>query len=464
MAAPVIQRSSARVAGAAVTALLLMAAPVLAADTRLDPGFGHEGFISTASAPGAAADYQNGLAVQADGRILVGGASDMGADAGNFQWRISRYLSNGSLDASFGSGGTVLTSMSMAGGDDEALWALAVQPDGKIVGVGQARTDAGGFDSLIARFTTNGTLDATFGQAGRVVIPVAPGAAFDTVQAVAIDGKRRIGAAGLADMPAEAGGRNFAAVRLLKNGSLDRTFDGDGIVTTAIGPGTSREGVNEMAIDASGRIVVGGVSNMGPGLGRQNFALARYNSNGSLDASFAGDGIVTTAVASADGSDGIVSVAIDAGGRIVAGGWAFSGTGKGFFDLALARFNPDGSLDASFGGGGTVIAPAGPGDSDDDLESLVILPNGKIVVGGQAAAHEAFIDGDFMVARFDADGTPDATFGPGGVQLTPLAPRGGDDEIFDIARQADGNVVAAGECEQPDTGRDVCVARYLTAN
>jgi uncharacterized delta-60 repeat protein len=141
----------------------------------------------------------------------------------------------------------------------------------------------------------------------------------------------------------------------------------------------------------------------------------------------------------------------------VAGG--FTDT-AGFIDLALARFNPDGSLDTTFGTGGKVVTNVGPGNTVEDLRGLVIQPTGKIIVGGSTAATEFYVDSDFMVARYNPDGSLDGSFGTGGIVVTPTAPGSDDDEIFDIALRSDAKLVAAGECVQPSTGRDVCVARY----
>lgn len=136
-----------------------------AASGTLDPGFGNAGVTISATAPGAGGDFQNGLAIQPDRRIVVGGESDLGEAAAGLQWRISRYTHKGEPDVGFGTGGTVTTSMSSVGGQDEILWNLDVQPDGKIVAAGDAATASGGMDVALARFNVNGTLDMSFAAA-----------------------------------------------------------------------------------------------------------------------------------------------------------------------------------------------------------------------------------------------------------------------------------------------------------
>jgi uncharacterized delta-60 repeat protein len=443
-----------------IVAAGVLVAAAAAAPGKLDPGFGNRGIVVTATAPDAGEDAQNGLAVQRDGRIVVGGSSDMGAAAGGHQWRISRYTRVGDLDSSFGTGGTVTTSMSSAGDFDEHVWNLTLDRDGKIVAAGDAVTATGGFDVALARFNADGTLDTSFGMAGKVITAVGPDTRRDRAHDVAVLDDGKIVVAGFADMGPGAGRRNFMLARFNADGTLDASFGSGGIVVTPVAPGDNNDVIttNGLTIDAAGRILVTGQANVGAGVGGVDFAVARYLPGGSLDSSFGGDGIVTTAVAPGDNFDTASGAAIDDDGKITTGGVAESG---GFvFDLALVRYNADGSLDASFGTGGKVTTNVGPGSTDDDLEHLVIQTTGKILVGGSVAATALQVDSDFLVARFNADGSLDPSFGAGGIVRTPTAPGNADDEIFEIALQSDAKLVASGECVQAATGRDVCVARY----
>jgi uncharacterized delta-60 repeat protein len=443
-----------------IVAAGLVVTAAAAAPGKLDPGFGNGGVVVNATAPGAGEDLQNGLAIQRDSRVVVGGSSDMGSGAGGHQWRISRYTRNGDLDGSFGAGGTVTTSMSSAGGFDEHVWNLTLDNDGKIVAAGDAVTATGGFDVALARFNADGTLDTSFGTGGKVTTAVGPETRRDRAHDVAVLDEGKIVVAGFADMGPGAGRRNFMLARYNPDGTLDSSFGPGGIVVTAVAPGDNNDVIttNGLTIDPAGRIVVTGQANMGSGAGGVNFALARYLPNGSLDSSFDGDGIVTTAVASGDNFDSLVSAAVDKDGKIITAGAADTG---GFIsDLALVRYNADGSLDASFGTGGTVTMNVGPGNTDDLLQDLVLQETGKILVGGGVAATAVEVDGDFLVARFNPDGSLDPSFGTSGIVKTSTAPSNADDEIFEIALQSDAKLVAAGECEQPATGRDVCVARY----
>jgi uncharacterized delta-60 repeat protein len=452
------RRLSTTLAAVLALAAALFVAAAAAAPGKLDPGFGNGGVVVTATAPGAGADGQNGLTIQPDGGIVVGGSSDMGAAAGGHQWRISRYTRKGELDGSFGTGGTVTTSMSSAGGFDEHVWNLTLDAAGKIVAAGDAVTATGGFDVALARFNADGTLDTSFGTAGKVTTGIGPDTRRDRAHDVAVLDNGKIVVAGFADMGPGAGGRNFMLARYNPDGTLDGTFGSGGIVITRVAPGDNRDlaTTNGLTIADAGKFILSGQANMGAGAGGFNFALVRYNPDGTLDGSFGSGGIVTTAVAPADNFDTASSVAIDPARKIVAGGIA--DTGGFIFDLGLVRYNPDGSLDTSFGTGGKVTTNVGPGNSDEDDEELVIQPSGKILVGGGTAPTAVGVDSDFMVARYNSDGTLDGTFGSGGIVVTSMG--SGEDDIFEIGLQSDAKLVVSGECEQPSTGRDVCVARY----
>jgi uncharacterized delta-60 repeat protein len=304
----------------------VIVAPAALALGKLDPGFVNRGVAVTATAPATGDDIQNGLALQRDGQIVVGGSSDMGAAGGGQQWRISRYTRNGELDRSFGAGGAATTSMSSAGGLDEHIWNLAVDAHGKIVAAGDAVTDPGGFDVALARYDADGTLDTSFRTAGKVTTAVGPGSRRDRAHDVAVLDDGKIVVAGFADMGPGEGQRNFMLARYNPDGTLDGSFGTGGIVVTPVVPGDNNDIIttNGLTIDAAGRIVVTGQSNMGPGAGGVNAAIARYLPTGRLDSSLDGDGIVTTALASADNFDSLVGAAIDEDGKIVTAGAADS--------------------------------------------------------------------------------------------------------------------------------------------
>ncbi len=225
---------------------------------------------------------------------------------------------------------------------------------------------------------------------------------------------------------------DFAVVRFNGNGSLDAAFGSGGVVTTDFFGGP--DFVRGMAIQADGKIIIAGGAASPPGDG--DFALARYNPNGSLDSTFDGDGKLTTRISAFD--ETATAVAIQPDGRIVA-----SGSGLGF---TLIRYDTGGSLDAGFGAGGIASAFGGVG------LAMALQPDGRIVLAGFGGS--LF---DFAVARFDAAGHLDPAFGSGGIIVTPM---GGENIAFAVAIQSDGRILAGGYATNAVTGRDFAIARY----
>ena len=297
----------------------------------------------------------------------------------------------------------MITAVGAGAAQDQALH-LAVQNDSKIVLVGSTLPAPGGppgppnQDIAIVRYNADGSLDATFGTAGVVITPVSPTAGPDAARAVLSQPDGGILVAGSVFFTAT--GDDFALVRYTATGALDTSFGGgDGIVTTTIGPSVDQ--ARSILQQPDGRIVIAGVASLIP---NSVFALARYNADGSLDTSFGGgDGIVTTAIGA--GASSGTSVAQQADGKLlVAGSTNASGS-----DFAIVRYNTDGSLDTTFGGGdGIVVTSIGPGTSPDTAFAISVQADGKIVVGGNGFS--AAGNFDFALARYNPDGSLDATF------------------------------------------------------
>jgi uncharacterized delta-60 repeat protein len=233
-------------------------------------------------------------------------------------------------------------------------------------------------------------------------------------------------------------------------GDLDPTFDGDGKVITDFGGSELAGGV---AVQTDGKIVAVGTT-QDPVTYATDFALARYNANGSLDPAFGSGGRVRTDFGGTD--DRGFAVAIQADGKIVVAGWAFVPNLTYYTDVALARYNPDGSLDSSFGSGGKVVTNL---QRTDFARGLAIQPDGKIVaVGGTRTAPTGFVY-DFAVVRYNSDGSLDTTFGGSGYVVTPFS--SSHDVAEGVVIQADGKIVAAGVADAgaPETARHA-LARY----
>jgi len=213
------------------------------------------------------------------------------------------------------------------------------------------------------------------------------------------------------------------------SGDLDPTFDFDGKVTTDFAGGP--DGANAVAIQANGRIVAVGTGTVG---GKWNFHSARYNPDGSLDNTFGIGGRVSTGFGS--GEDFAYAVAIQADGKIVAAGCTFCALGVA--DFALVRYNVDGSLDATFGIGGKMTTDFS--GRRDGAFAVAIQADGKIVAAGCTACEQ--VAGDFAIARYNSDGSLDTTLDGDGKVTTDL--NGGEDHGNAVAIQGDGRIVAAG--------------------
>jgi uncharacterized delta-60 repeat protein len=233
---------------------------------------------------------------------------------------------------------------------------------------------------------------------------------------------------------------DFTLVRYNTNGTLDTTFDSDGKVTTAIGSGT--DVAYSVALQSDGKIVVAGYSNNGSNF---DFALVRYNTDGSLDTSFDSDGKVTTEVGS--GNDGGESVAIQSDGKIVVAGYSYIGSNN---DFALARYNTDGTLDTSFDSDGKVTTAIGV--SVNYAKSVAIQSDGKIV----AAGYNTGSNNDLALARYNTDGTLDTSFDSDGKVTTAI---GSNDRAYSVAIQSDGKIVAAGNSNN-GSNEDFALVRY----
>ena len=373
----------------------------------------------------ALADFAASVAVQPDGKFVVAGTAYANVAS---DFALARYNSNGTLDASFGWGGKVTTDF--AGSWDGAS-AVAVQTDGKIVAAGQAVVNTIG-DLALARYNSDGTLDASFGWGGRVTTEFAGVSGRVSALTVQPDGK--IVVAGVANID---GGYDFAMVRYNSDGTLDVSFGSGGKVTTDFGlleQGFSFAQALSVAIQTDGKIVAAGYAYMGAGY---DFALARYNSNGSLDATFGAGGKVTTDFPSPN--DRAFAVAVQPDGKIVAAGLRSA-------DFALARYNGNGSLDATFGTSGKVTTDfAG---SSDAAFSLTVQTDAKVIAAGRT-----FIGAGFhsALARYNSNGTLDTNFGTAGKVTVDFG--GITDGLSSVVIQAGGKILAAGSAtfnEQSD--------------
>jgi uncharacterized delta-60 repeat protein len=422
---------SLRVVAATALVFLRFALPAFAAAGDLDLAFGIGGKVTTDFSPKQ--DIANGVAIQTNGKIVVGGASGGGA-----KFALARYNTDGSLDTTFSGNGMLTTDFTP--GVDYAN-SVAIQVDGRILAAGESGATGHNPKFALAQYNTDGSLDTTFSGDGKLTTDFTRHE--DLAHAVAIQDNGKIVAAGTA--AADRSNSRFALARYNSDGSLDTTFSGNGMLTTDFTPGADLVFYG-LAIQSDGRLVVAGVAG-------GKFALARYDTNGSLDTSFSGDGKVTTNFTRY--GDPAFGVAIQADGKFVAAGEAGFGYPSGEF--ALARYGAEGSLDPTFGGDGKVTTAFT--QLEDGASLPAIQADGKIVAAGGAAFESS--NPRFALARYNTDGSLDPTFSTNGKVVTNFTPNA--DYADGLAIQANGRIIAAGVAGEGGSNPKVALARYLAA-
>lgn len=395
-------------------ASLFTAHAAAANDADLDPSFGVDG-VALADVAHVQTLGGAGPAVQPDGKILIC-AGTVGDPDSHTGFVVARFDANGRLDASFGLDGFAMIDF---GGDTNICTGIALQADGRIVVAGSIRSPTTqGADFAVARLEPDGTPDTGFGAgSGKVVVGFDLGGSNDDgARALAIQTDGRIVVAGAAYTAFSH--TDFAVLRLLPDGTPDTTFNLTGMLTFHFDfPGSIRmDGAGAAALDAAGRIVLGGDDYHGDGLKLSNdFALARLLPDGRLDPDFGTDGRATVAFdAASNGNDRLDALTIQADGRIVAAGTAdTSHGGDPNSDMAVARLLPNGMLDADFGMGGKMLVAFDlVPDATDYATALIQQPDGKLVLAGLAYGKgdpepETFA----ATVRLNPDGTPDDGFG-----------------------------------------------------
>ncbi|MFO0999029.1 MAG: hypothetical protein U0936_01720 [Planctomycetaceae bacterium] len=326
-------------------------------DGTLDTSFDVDGKVSVQINQFSCIPFT--VAMQADGKIVVAGFTYNGS---NIDTAMVRLLPDGSLDTSFGTGGKVTTAV--GSGDDNANKVI-IQPDGKILLGGEAMI-GGQRDLAILRYEANGSLDTTFGTGG-IFTRGLFGSTPDALKGLALQPDGKIVASGYIT---NSGSIWPSLLRLNTNGTLDGTLNGDGF--TAHSFGSTAVYSQNVSVLSDGDILVGGVAFSG---GRNNFSAIRYNDNGSLDSSFDGDGLLLSAIRPYADSASQIFVRPD--GKFYLGGNSYSGTDQ---DFALARYNPNGTLDTTFGTNGVTTTSIGSGD--DIASAMAVGPDGRIVLAG----------------------------------------------------------------------------------
>lgn len=461
------------------------ASKVAAASGDPDPDFGANG-QATLDVFGFG-DSATAAVLQPDGKIVVAGYANHASDAqpeptqtpgastvphaiqnmsaaaageANADFVVARFNADGSPDSTFNVTGRVTTDFEGLNdfGNDVAL-----QPDGRIVVVGTATklTDFGGFSVPtahigVARYNTDGTLDETFGTKGKLVVE-----GSGTGQAIKVVPNSKILVAG-ALLNAEQFDSEFALIRLNANGSFDSEFSGDGIALTDFDGEEDSDSLDvpfDLIYQANtNKIIVVGTSGLVESQLQNDFAVARYNATGTLDNSFGAGGTVRTDISG--GFDGATGVAIQTDGKIVLVGTDGLAESEDTPDFAVVRYNTNGSLDETFDTDGKLITDFSGGD--DGASSVVIQADGKIVVAGGAQITRRLTtretpqggssdDADMAIARYTTTGALDETFGDLGKLTIDFFGYG--DGASDMVRLSNGNLLLVGEAGKQSSYR-----------
>ena len=422
----------------ACTAILFSPALLRAQAGQLDAAFGTGGVFTTSAQAVVAA-----VALQSDGKIVVGGGGNPTFEESASLLRLN---TNGSLDPTFGRGGIAKISDPFAQGGGDLVVGVAIQPDGKILAAISNRDADDLAMIIVGRFTSNGILDTSFGNAGLAVTGLQNGT-IDTSVALSLQPDGKILVAGQRFM-----------VRFNTDGQLDPTFSNGGIALIKNLAGAMLLQSNGQILIASGGFppsifsAVPPASNSSRGAG----LISRYNPDGRLDSDFGVFGQAAT-VAPALG------VTVQGDGTIVIAGPIIDGLlpppQGGTTGFGLLRYNPDGSLDTGFGAHGGVLNSFGSSAPFASPNALIRQPDGLLIAAGAAGDVNS---SNFALARYTADGNLDGAFGSGGQVITGIP--NNRSTIVALALQSDGNIVAVGNLTTPDfpTGRmSIAVARYL---
>ncbi|MBI4834696.1 MAG: hypothetical protein HY811_07770 [Planctomycetes bacterium] len=384
-----------------------------------DTDFGTAGIVTSVIGDSC---YINGLAIQADGKILGAGFSSVSS---NEDFAVARYTTAGILDNAFGTNGAVTNTV---GASNDQISRIEIQADGKIVAAGYA--SSGFSKSALARYTASGALDATFGTNGIITTTLDIGSSVFNDLKIQPDGK--IVAGGYANFA-------FALARYTDAGVLDGTFGTGGVITSLIGAGSSVGLALELQPD--GKLLLAGYNDTS-----YVTALARYTVTGTLDTTCGINGAITTA-AGANNDERAYDIALQSDGKILLCGYT-SNLNNDYFGFIL-RYDANGALDSSFGTNGVVTQTIAT-YKEIGYYGMSLQANGKIVVAG-------YIGNGIILARYNTNGTIDTGFGVDGIIIVPTT--GSYTYANDVKIQADGKIIVGGRHYQAGLSRYILI-RY----
>jgi uncharacterized delta-60 repeat protein len=413
-----------------------------------DEAFNSGGSVFSNNAAGGA-DWDYGYAVATDpsGKILVAGRSRTAS--GKDDLAIWKYNADGSTDESFGTDGIVIDHNAAGGNGDDFAEGIALDSAGKILATGTSNNGVD-TDMVIWKFNANGSLDTSFGDYGIAVHHnAAGGGSHDAGKAITLDSNGKILIAGYS-----RGSLNYDIVvwRFKTDGTTDETFGGDGVAShdDAAG-GSSDDYAYGITTDTDGKILVCGQSYNGSNF---DMAIWRFNTDGSTDETFDGDGVAV--YPGTAGNDVGYAIITDDAGKILVVGRSLNADGND--DLAVWRYNNNGSLDTSFGVNGIRRYDSSDGGSLHDYGYAVALDHSnRILVAGYKVFGSA---DDIIVLRYGPDGSLDSTFGANGLVAARGAAGGNSDQGRAMAIDPYGRIVVAGTSENALGDVDMVIWRF----
>ena len=395
----------------------------------LDSTFGLNGMVVTSV--GGFDDRIRAIEIQPDDKIVIGGASSV---TGQLDFVIARYLIDGTLDSSFGTNGFTITNITNG---TDIISDIALQNDGKIVVAGDIYNGTIYPDIAIARYNYNGNIDSNFATNGISVINLT--GLNDNVRGIKIAQNGNIYVSGSAN-------QNAFIISFRQDGTLNTSFNNTGIlypIQNVI------NGFTDITMQSNNQIIAAGGLSLP--LSGADFLLMQFDSSGMPDSSFGINGVVTTDLGAMDG-EGCVSMDIK-NNKIVLGGIAGINANQQDYDFALASYNLDGSVDSSFNVAGQVITHISNGR--DLLSEIKIQNDGKIVATGYTGGVT-----DFVIVRYNIDGSLDSTFGVNGIVITDFA--SDFDIAYAMAIQNDYKILAGGTSVVASTYGGFALARYFS--
>jgi uncharacterized delta-60 repeat protein len=417
---------------------LFFTSQIFAQDGSLDNTFDSDGLVT--STIGTFDDAAYALALKEDPlnptnfaarKIIIAGHTYNG---NNYDFLLMQYNSDGSIDNNFGVNGVVTLSI---GNYDDKARTLAIQSDGKIVVAGNS-FDGSKDDFALARFNADGSIDNTFNGNGFVLTSI--GTVGAAINSIAIQSDGSIFAAGYTLIGSNM---DFAVAKYNSSGILDNTFDTDGIAITPFY--SNAEYASKVLIQSDGKIVVLGSTVQNSDY---DFAMVRYNPDGTYDNTFNSNGFITPFFSGNFNEYGNTAI-LQNDGKILMAGM----NNSTFNDFIVGRINTDGSMDNSFGSNGFAVTDFGTSTDYGEAIDMTIQPDNKVIVAGLRNVGVAL---DFAVARYDQNGALDASFDTDGMLNTNF---GGDDQGRATIMQSDGKILVAGSSHDGTQNR-VALARY----